>query len=120
MFQTWSVLCYRSRSRVYFLLNCGLQLTDPCQVGHLIIFFFVPVEDLLPFHIHLQPAVGPGGHGDRDVFAKLPEEFIRHPRGDCVVLSRYAVDDININFPHGLASSISNQLVRIRRLSRDP
>jgi len=63
---------------------------DPFQVG-VDVAFALLVEDSLTIEEYFHDALAAGGDCDGRVFAIVPEKFIRHPRGDSVVLSTYAV-----------------------------
>lgn len=75
------------------------KLLHPGEVGVLAVFFR-PIEYLLSVQIDLQATIGPGGQRDPDVASEVSVEFIRHPRGGRMVLSRYAIDNVDVNFPH--------------------
>ena len=66
---------------------------DPFQVG-VDIAFALLVEDPLTIEEDFHDALAAGGDRDCNVFAIMPEKFIRHPRGDSVVLSTNAVGDL--------------------------
>ncbi len=78
-------------------LNLGVDdlthLPDPFQVG-IDVAFALLVEDPLTIEEYFHDALTAGGDCDCNVFAIMPEKFIRHPRGDSVVLSTYAVGDL--------------------------
>ena len=63
-----------------------------------------------PSRYTLNPAVVSGGQGDSSIGAVRPEELVRHPRGESEVLSRYAVDDVQINLPHDAPPSVLFQV----------
>ena len=79
----------------------GLQLgvddfahfPDPFQVG-VDVAFALLVEDALTIEENFHDALAAGGDRNGDVCAIVPEKFIRHPRGDSVVLSTNAVGDL--------------------------
>ncbi len=66
---------------------------DPLQVG-VDVTFALLVEDALTIEEYFHDALSARGNGNRCVFAVMPEKFIRHPRGDSVVLSTDAVGDL--------------------------
>jgi hypothetical protein len=43
-----------------------------------------------------------GGNSYGSIWAIVPEKFIRHPRGDSVVLSTYAVGNLYLELPFHL------------------
>ena len=79
----------------------GLQLgvddlahfPDPFQVG-VDVAFALLVEDALTIEENFHDALAAGGNRNGNVCAIVPEKFIRHPRGDSVVLSTNAVGDL--------------------------
>ena len=75
-----------------------LHLADPGQIGVRITFGLL-VEDLLAIHKYFHDALAARGNGYRRIRAVGSEEFIRHPRGGSVVLSRNAVRNLYLNFP---------------------
>ncbi len=52
------------------------------------------VEDPLTIEEHFHDALSAGGNGNRSIRTIVPEKFVRHPRGDSEVLSRYAVGNL--------------------------
>ena len=75
---------------------------NPCQVGIDIAFAFL-VEYPLAIEEYFHDALAAGGNSDGSIWAIVPEKFIRHPRGDSVVLSRYAVSYLNLKLSFHLA-----------------
>ena len=79
----------------------GLQLgvddfahfSDPFQVG-VDVAFALLVEDALTIEENFHDALAAGGNRNGNVWAIVPEKFIRHPRGDSVVLSTNAVGNL--------------------------
>ena len=69
------------------------HLPYPFQVG-VDVAFTLLVEDPLTIEEHFHDALSAGGDRDSNVFAIVPEKFIRHPRGDSVVLSTNAVGNL--------------------------
>ena len=76
----------------------------------------LPVEDLLTIQVDFEPAIRPRGQGDSNVFPKSPKEFVGHPRGRSVVLSRDAVQDIHENFPLTICGHIHPPYVQVATL----
>ena len=74
-----------------------LHLADPSQVG-INIPLSLLIEDLLAVYKNFHNALAARGDGYRRIRSIGPEEFIRHPRGGSVVLSRYAVSNLYLNF----------------------
>ena len=74
-----------------------LHLADPSQVGVAVAFGLL-IEDLLAVYKYFHDALAAGGNGNRSVGTICAEEFIRHPRGGSVVLSRYAVGNLDLDF----------------------
>ena len=66
---------------------------DPFQVG-VDVAFALLVEDPLAIEEYFHDALAAGRYCDSNVFAIVPEKFIRHPRGDSVVLSTNAVGNL--------------------------
>ena len=66
---------------------------DPFQVG-VDVAFALLVEDPLTIEEHFHDALAAGGNCNGDICAIVPEKFIRHPRGDSVVLSTNAVGNL--------------------------
>jgi hypothetical protein len=90
-------------------------LVGPGQVRVYAILVFA-VEYLLPVQVDFQPAGIGRGQLDGDVAGVLRSpELGRQPRGDGVVASRHAVDDLYFNFPK-LGSR--HNPPEVRRLSR--
>ena len=69
------------------------HLPYPFQVG-VDVAFTLLIEDPLTIEEHFHDALSAGGDRDSNVFAIVPEKFIRHPRGDSVVLSTNAVGNL--------------------------
>ena len=69
-----------------------LHLSDPGQVG--INTLGLLVEDPLTIQEHFHDALAARGNSNCSVWAVGSEEFIRHPRGGSMVLSRYAVSNL--------------------------
>ncbi len=69
------------------------HLPYPLEVG-IDIALALLVEDPLTIEEHFHDALSAGGDSNRNVFAVVPEKFVRHPRGDSVVLSTYAVSNL--------------------------
>ena len=63
----------------------------------------LPIEDLLTIQVDFEPAIRPRGEGDSNVFPKSPKEFVGHPRGRGVVLSRDAIHDVHENLPFSVS-----------------
>ena len=68
---------------------------NPCQVGVDIAFAFL-VEYPLAIEEYFHNALAAGRNSEGSIWAIVPEKFIRHPRGDSVVLSTYAVGNLNL------------------------
>ncbi len=66
---------------------------DPFQVG-IDIAFALLVEDPLAIEEYFHDTLAAGRYCDSNVFAIVSEKFIRHPRGDSVVLSTNAVGNL--------------------------
>ena len=77
---------------------------DPLQVG-VDVAFALLVEDPLTIEENFHDALAAGGDCDGSVFAIVPEKFIRHPRGDSVVLSTYAVGDLYLELAFHIIGS---------------
>ncbi len=69
------------------------QLTYTFQIG-VDVTFALLVEDPLTIEEYFHDALAAGGDCNGDICAIVPEKFIRHPRGDSVVLSTNAVGDL--------------------------
>ena len=69
------------------------HLPYPFQVG-VDVAFALLIEDPLTIEEHFHDALSAGGDSNGNVRAVVPEKFIRHPRGDSVVLSTNAVGDL--------------------------
>lgn len=69
------------------------HLPYPFQIG-VDVAFALLVEDPLTIEEHFHDALSAGGNRDSNVRAVVPEKFIRHPRGDSVVLSTNAVGNL--------------------------
>ena len=69
------------------------HLPDTFQVG-IAVAFALLIEDPLTIEEHFHDALSAGGDSNSNVCTVVPEKFIRHPRGDSVVLSTYAVGDL--------------------------
>ena len=80
------------------LLGDGhFQLDDLGQIREPAGFF--TVEDLLAIEINLQAPLAVRGQLQSNVAGSIrPPEFIRQPRGDGEVASRYAVKDLDFYF----------------------
>jgi hypothetical protein len=66
---------------------------DPFQVG-VDVAFALLVEYPLTIEEYFHDALSARGDSNGGVCAIVPEKFIRHPRGDSVVLSTYAVGNL--------------------------
>ena len=105
----WAASCPRrpgalgaGRCLIYLenlLGNDHLQLVGPGQVGvHPVLV--LAVEDFLSIKVNLQPP----GVGRRQLDGNIPRvlgapELRRQPRGDSMVPSRYAVNNLHFHFP---------------------
>ena len=69
------------------------HLPDPFQVG-VDVAFALLVEDALTIEENFHDALAAGRDSNSNVWAIVPEKFIRHPRGDSVVLSTNAVGNL--------------------------
>ena len=69
------------------------HLPYPFQIG-VDVAFALLVEDPLTIEEYFHDALAAGGDCNGDICAIVPEKFIRHPRGDSVVLSTNAVGDL--------------------------
>ena len=69
------------------------HLPYPFQIG-VDVAFALLVEDPLTIEEYFHDALAAGGDCNGDICAVVPEKFIRHPRGDSVVLSTNAVGDL--------------------------
>ena len=69
------------------------HLPYPFQVG-VDVAFALLVEDPLTIEEYFHDALSARGNCNGDICAIVPEKFIRHPRGDSVVLSTNAVGDL--------------------------
>ena len=67
-----------------------------------IYIFALLVEDPLTIEENFHDALPAGGDRDCNVCAIVPEKFVRHPRGDSVVLSTYAVGNFYLKLPFHL------------------
>ena len=87
-------------------LNLGIDdlahLPDPLEVG-IDVAFALLVEYPLTIEEHFHDALAARGNRDSGVLAIVPEKFIRHPRGDSVMLSTYAVGNFNLKLSFHLA-----------------
>ena len=87
-------------------LNLGVDdlthLPDPLEVG-IDVAFALLVEDTLTIEEYFHDALSAGGNSNGSVLAIVPEKFIRHPRGDSVVLSTYAVGNLYLELSFHLA-----------------
>ena len=79
-------------------VNYLAHFPNPCQVWINVTFGFL-VEDPLAIEKHLHYALASRGNRDGRVWTVVPEKFIRHPRGDSVVLSTYAVSNLYLKLP---------------------
>ena len=66
------------------------HLPDPFQVW-IDVAFTLLVKNPLTVEEYFHNALSARGNGNGSVLAVVPEKFVRHPRGDSVVLSTYAV-----------------------------
>jgi len=73
------------------------HLPNPFQVG-VDVAFALLVEDPLTIEEYFHDALAAGGDSNGSVLAIVPEKFVRHPRGDGVVLSTYAVGNLYLEF----------------------
>jgi hypothetical protein len=106
-----------SDQRVQLSLNHVLQLPHNAQI-RVNVSGFLPVPDLLTVQVHFEPAVRARSQGDPDVTTEGPEEFVGHPRGRGVMLSRNAVQDIHENFPLAICGHVYppyNQVASLQR-----
>ena len=95
------------------------QGTYPFQVRELSPFSGF-VVDPLSVQEDLHDPLASRGNGHRGIGSKVPEKFIRHPRGGCQVLSRYAVGNLYLYLAfHGESSNplaVSRIMVSIARI----
>ena len=82
---------------------------DPFQVG-VDVAFALLVEYPLTIEEYFHDALSAGGDSNGSVLAIVPEKFIRHPRGDSVVLSTYAVGDLYLELAFHLVPPSSPEL----------
>ena len=75
---------------------------DPCQIWVDVTFGFL-IEDPLAIEEHFHDTLTSRGNRDGRIWTVVPEKFIRHPRGDSVVLSTYAVGNLYLELPFHLA-----------------
>ena len=69
---------------------------NPCQVGVDIAFAFL-VEYPLAIEEYFHDALAARRDSYGCIWTVVPEKFIRHPRGDRIVASRYAVDNLRFD-----------------------
>jgi hypothetical protein len=93
-----STALVRGDQRVQLGLDHLLQLPDSGQVG-VLPALFLPVKNLLAIQVHFESAIRAGGERNPHIRPKAAKEFVRHPRGGRVELSRHAVQDIHQHFP---------------------
>jgi hypothetical protein len=75
-----------------------LELVDLTVARVLVAVFVEAVEDLVAVEVDLEASLAGGGELDRDVTGVLgTPEFGRQPRGEAVVASRHAVDDVHFD-----------------------
>ena len=102
------------RDGVQFLLDQDFQFTDPCEVG--IFALFLAVQDLFTVQVDLQPSGTAGGKGYGCGGTVCPEELIRQPRGGGMVLSRDAVNDLQMDLAVTTCHENSPPVLAISRL----
>jgi hypothetical protein len=93
----------RGHQRVQLGLDHLFQLPDSGEVGVLPLLL-LPVKNLLAIQVNFESAIGAGGERNPYVWPKGAKEFVRQPRGGCVVLSGHAVQDIYEHFPLAIGS----------------
>jgi hypothetical protein len=76
-----------------------LELVDLGVAGVLVAIFVEAIKDLVAVEVDLEASLVGGGELDRNIAGVLgAPEFGRQPRGEAVVPSRHAVDDVDFNF----------------------
>ena len=92
--------------RRYFVLDVEdalgddhFQLVDLGVAGILVAVLIETVKDLLAVEVNFQPALVGGSQFDGNIAGVLgTPEFGRQPRGEAVIASRHAIDDVHFNF----------------------
>ena len=75
------------------------QFVDLAVAGVFVAFFIEAVEDLGTVEVDFQAALIGRGELDGNIAGVLgTPEFGRQPRGEAVVASRHAIDDVHFNF----------------------
>jgi hypothetical protein len=103
--------------RVQLLLDHALQFPHNAEVW-VNVAGFLPVPDLLAVHVHFEPAVRARSQGDPDVSTESPKEFVGHPRGRGVMLSRNAVQNVHKNFPLAICGHVNPPYVWVTAFDR--
>ncbi len=94
----WKLVGCCRRERFQFFRNDFFHVADSAEIGEFVVFGLL-IKDEFIIQAHFQSAIRAWGDGDRGIRAISPKELVRHPRGGRVMLSRYAIDDIQMNFP---------------------
>ena len=87
-----------SDQRVQLRLDHTPQFPDHCQI-RVDVAFFLPVENLIAVQVDFESTVCARSQGNRDVWPKCSKEFVGHPRGRGVMLSRDAVHNVYEDLP---------------------
>ena len=101
-----------SDQRLYLSLDHAPQLPHNAEI-RVNVSSFLLVPDLLAVQVHFEPAVRARSQGDPDVTTESPEEFVGHPRGRGVMLSRDAVQDIHENFPLAICGHVHPPYIQV-------
>jgi len=94
-----SLVC--SYQRIDLGFDHRFQLPDHREI-RINVASFLPIPNLLAIEVDFKPTIRPRSQGDCNVAAEGPEEFVGHPRGRGVMLSRDAVQDVYDHLPFGV------------------
>ena len=105
------VVVGRGGERVEPVSHNRAQFLDAVEVRSLTVLFLL-VVDLVAVNKHLEDSTHAGLHLDGYLASTFSYELVDHPGRDTVILSRYAVDDLNVHLSFASHSTTSYEIDR--------